>query len=123
MSARGAISRGRIPEMFAPMAAHGALTPMNPAVLDALFWAAVGVCAVAQGFILRAAFAPEAPAPAGSPAEAGRAAGRLRRPSRPLEIGWAVLPAIALVLLFLWAWQLQHPSAASPVIRTIEVPR
>lgn len=95
---------------------------MNSAVLDALFWTAVAACAVAQFFILRAVFAPEAPAPAGSPAEAGRAAGRLRRPSRPLEIAWAVLPAVGLVFLFLWAWQLQHPSDATPVIRSIEVP-
>lgn len=96
---------------------------MNTAVLDALFWIAVAACAVAQFFILRAVFAPEAPAPVGSPAEAGRAAGRLRRPSRPLEIAWAVLPAIGLVLLFVWAWQLQHPSLTSPVIRSFVVPQ
>jgi heme/copper-type cytochrome/quinol oxidase subunit 2 len=96
---------------------------MNTAVLDALFWTAVALCAVAQFFSLRAVFAPEAPAPVGSPAEAGRAAGRLRRPSRPLEIAWAVLPAVGLVLLFVWAWQLQHPSSTNPVIRSFEVPR
>lgn len=83
----------------------------------------MAVCAVAQLFILRAVFAPEAPAPAGSPAEAGRAAGRLRRPSRPLEIAWAVLPAVGLVALFLWAWQRTHPTTQAPVIRSIEVPR
>jgi heme/copper-type cytochrome/quinol oxidase subunit 2 len=94
---------------------------MTPAVSDAIFWAAVLLCAVAQFFILRAVFAPTAPAPAGSSAEAGRAAGRLREPSRPLEIAWAVLPAVGLVLVFLWAWQLQHPSAERPVIRTIQV--
>jgi heme/copper-type cytochrome/quinol oxidase subunit 2 len=96
---------------------------MNAAARDALFWMALAACAVAQFFILRAVFAPEAPAPVGSPAEAGRAAGRLRRPSRPLEIAWAVLPAVALVVLFAWAWQFQHPSLTNPVIRSIEVPR
>jgi heme/copper-type cytochrome/quinol oxidase subunit 2 len=96
---------------------------MNTAVLDALFWIALAACAVAQFFILRAVFAPEAPAPVGSPAEAGRAAGRLRRPSRPLEIAWAVLPAVGLVVLLAWAWQMQHPSENRPVIRSFEVPR
>jgi heme/copper-type cytochrome/quinol oxidase subunit 2 len=95
---------------------------MSPAVSDGIFWAGAVACAIAQLFILRAVFVPEAPAPAGSPAEAGRAAGRLRRPSRPLEIAWAVLPAVGLVLLFLWAWQLQHPTALRPVVRTIQVP-
>jgi heme/copper-type cytochrome/quinol oxidase subunit 2 len=95
---------------------------MSPAVSDGIFWTAVIACAIAQVFILRAVFAPEAPAPAGSPAEAGRAAGRLRQPSRPLEIAWAVLPAVGLVLLFLWAWQLQHPTALRPVVRTLHVP-
>lgn len=96
---------------------------MLTAVLDAFFWIAVAACAIAQFFILRAVLAPEAPAPVGSPAEAGRAAGRLRRPSRPLEVAWAVLPAIGLVFLFLWAWQLQHPSRTNPVIRSFTVPR
>jgi heme/copper-type cytochrome/quinol oxidase subunit 2 len=94
---------------------------MPSVVIDGLFWAAVGACVVAQFFILRAVFAPEAPAPAGSPAEAGRAAGRLRPPSRPLEIAWAVLPAIGLVFLFLWAWQIRHPSALRPVTVQMEV--
>lgn len=96
---------------------------MNTAVLDALFWIALAACAVAQYFILRAVFAPEAPAPVGSPAEAGRAAGRLRRPSRPLEIAWAVLPAVGLIVLLAWAWQMQHPSYDRPVIRSFEVPQ
>lgn len=95
---------------------------MNTAVLDALFWIATAACVVAQFFILRAVFAPESPAPVGSPAEAGRAAGRLRAPSRPLEIAWAILPAVGLGLVLWWAWQLQHPSASNPVIRSFEVP-
>ncbi len=82
--------------------------------MDAVFWVAVVACAIAQLFILRAVFVPPPPAPAGAPAEAGRAAGRLRAPSRPLEIAWAVLPAVGLVLLFAWAWQLRH---AVPVVQ------
>lgn len=83
---------------------------MSVAVSDTLFWLAVALCSVAQLFILKAVFVP-APPPMGGPAEAGRAAGRLRPASRPLEMAWVVLPAVGLVLLFLWAWQLKHPDA------------
>ncbi len=83
---------------------------MSVAVSDTLFWLAVALCAIAQLFILKAVFAP-APPPMGGPAEAGRAAGRLRPASRPLELAWVVLPAVGLLFLFLWAWQLKHPAA------------
>jgi hypothetical protein len=85
---------------------------MSDAVSDGLFWLAVAMCAIAQCFILRAVLLPEPPPPAGSPAAAGRAAGRLRSPSRPLEVAWALLPAIGLALLFAWAWRLRHPVVA-----------
>lgn len=84
---------------------------MPDAVTDGLFWLAVVLCAIAQFFIVRAVLMPEPPPPAGSPAETGRAAGRLRSPSRPLEVAWAVLPAIGLIALFAWAWELKHPAA------------
>jgi hypothetical protein len=89
---------------------------MPDVMLDRLFWLAVVVCVIAQFFILRAVLLPEPAPPAGSPAETGRAAGRLRSPSRPLEIAWAVLPAVGLVLLFAWAWELRHPALPSPVL-------
>ncbi len=82
---------------------------MSAAVLDLLFWGAVALCTIAQLFILKAVFMP-GPLPTSGPAADGRAAGRLRPASRPLEMAWVVLPAIALVLVFLWAWQLRHPA-------------
>jgi hypothetical protein len=82
---------------------------MSVAGSDAVFWVAVGLCAVAQFFILKAVLLPAAP-PADGPAAAGRAAGRLRPASRPLEIAWVILPAVTLVWLMLWAWDLKHPA-------------
>ncbi len=83
---------------------------MSAAVHDLLFWAGVALCAVAQLFILKAVFFP-GPLPVDGPAADGRAAGRLRPASRPLEMAWVVLPAIGLAFVFAWAWQLRHPSA------------
>ncbi len=78
---------------------------MSPAVSDTLFWLAVALCAVAQLFILKAVFVVIPPA--GGPA----ATGRLRPMSRPFEIAWVIIPALALAFLFYWAWQLRHPPA------------
>jgi hypothetical protein len=89
---------------------------MPDVLSDGLFWLTVVLCAIAQFFIVRAVLMPEPPPPAGSPAETGRAAGRLRSPSRPLEVAWAVLPAVGLVLLFAWAWELKHPALPSPIL-------
>jgi hypothetical protein len=85
---------------------------MSVVVHDLLFWVAVGLCTLAQLFILKAVFLPGEP-PAEGPAADGRAAGRLRPPSRPLEMAWVVLPAIALVFVFMWAWSLRHPTGLS----------
>ncbi len=86
---------------------------MSVAVYDTLFWVAVAACAVAQLFILKAVFFP-APPPIAGPAADGRAAGRLRPASRPLEMAWVVLPVVALVAVFVWAWQLRHPVDITP---------
>lgn len=86
---------------------------MSFAGTDVVFWLAVVLCAIAQLFILKAVLFP-GPVPAMGPAAEGRAAGRLLPASRPLEIAWAVLPAIALVWMFVWAWQLRHPPDISP---------
>ncbi len=86
---------------------------MSLAGSDFIFWLAVALVAVAQLFILKAVLFPGA-LPVGGPAEAGRAAGRLRPASRPLEIAWVVLPAVILVWLFMWAWDLRHPEALAP---------
>lgn len=84
---------------------------MSVAVYDLLFWSAVALCVIAQLFILKAVFFP-APLPLDGPAADGRAAGRLRPASRPLEMAWVVLPAIGLALVFWWAWDMRHPDAA-----------
>ena len=83
---------------------------MTSGLSTTVFWGAVALCAVAQLFILKAVLFPAAP-PAEGPAADGRAAGRLRPASRPLEIAWVILPAVALAFVFVWAWQLKHPAA------------
>jgi len=95
-----------------PRRRYGALMLMSVAVYDLLFWGAVALCVVAQLFILKAVFFP-APLPTEGPAADGRAAGRLRPASRPLEMAWVVLPAIGLALVFWWAWDTRQAAVAS----------
>jgi heme/copper-type cytochrome/quinol oxidase subunit 2 len=62
----------------------------------ALFWACAAVCAVAELLILRAAFRPaDDPSPSAT----------VPRSRRGLEIVWGILPAIALVAVFVVAWR------------------
>lgn len=65
------------------------------AFVPALFWIAVGLCAVAQVFILRAVFRalPAPPVSSSVPA-----------PKRWPEILWAVLPVFGLAAAFYGAW-------------------
>ncbi len=93
-----------------PRRRSGALMLMSVAVHDLLFWGAVALCSVAQLFILKAVFFP-APVPVDGPAADGRAAGRLRPASRPLEMAWVILPAIGLAMVFWWAWNTRHPES------------
>lgn len=78
---------------------------------DFLFWAAVAACVVAQAAIVRSAL--HAPS-AGRPSADGAAP--LRAPPRVIEIGWTVLPAIALAAVLVLTWRAMHPlpPAASP---------
>jgi len=82
---------------------------MHLRVADAIFWVAVACCVVAQLAILRSAFVspatPATPGPSDSadgraPASAGRRAG---------EIAWAILPGVALIVLFFYTWRAIHP--------------
>ena len=78
---------------------------MPSALSDAIFWVAVACCAVAELFILRSAFAAH-PAPG--------ADGALPRVRRPVEVLWAVLPAVGLALVLAATWRALHPSPESP---------
>jgi heme/copper-type cytochrome/quinol oxidase subunit 2 len=67
---------------------------------DALFWAAVVCCAIAQIAIIRSIVSsPTRIRDSGETTSAGR---------RASEIVWVVLPAIALIFLFLFTWRAMH---------------
>jgi heme/copper-type cytochrome/quinol oxidase subunit 2 len=72
---------------------------------DILFWTAVAATAVAQIFILRSTARGMR-----GPAARGRAG---------LEWMWAMLPAVSLVVLFVWTWRTMHPAA--PQVPTVNV--
>jgi heme/copper-type cytochrome/quinol oxidase subunit 2 len=70
--------------------------------VDALFWVAVGCCAIAQVAILlsvlRVSSARRGAAPAASAAQASSF-------GRAIEIAWAVIPAFGLVVVLLFTWR------------------
>jgi len=71
-------------------------------VADAIFWIAVACCVIAQLAIIRSAIvSPARPADSHAPTSTGR---------RAAEIAWAVLPGIALVVLFFYTWNAIHSS-------------
>lgn len=74
---------------------------MSPTFSELLFFGGVALCLVAQLFIIRAVFRP------GTPRFTETGERPMRAPSRPMEIAWAVLPGVALVFLFVWAWDLR----------------
>ena len=73
---------------------------MRLLLTDGLFWLAVACCAIAQFFIIRSIRGTRhVPEPtAGVP-----------RSRDALELFWAVLPAIGLIVLFLFTWRAIHP--------------
>lgn len=71
---------------------------VNRSFADILFWAAVVAVAVAQFFILRSTV---------------RGMRTTTRPGSPFwEWTWAILPAFALVALFVWTFRTIHPEAS-----------
>jgi len=74
---------------------------------DAIFWIAVACCAVAQAAIIRSSLVSPTQAPSSDEPTS------LRR--RTLEVLWAVVPGIALLLLFLATWRAMH-GATPPAI-------
>lgn len=74
---------------------------MPSRLADAVFWAAVVCCAIAQLLITRSTIrsTPDKPA-------AG---------TRSSELAWVMLPAVALVVLFVLTWREMHPRISSNV--------
>lgn len=71
---------------------------------DAVFWAAVACCSIAQLAILRSAIVSPARArDSQTPSSGGR---------RATEIAWAVLPGVALAVLFVYTWSAMHQYSA-----------
>ena len=75
---------------------------VSSTLADALFWGCVAAVTIAQLALFRSA---------------ARIAGpRARTPDVPvasrraMELVWAIVPAIGLALVILWAWRTMHPS-------------
>ncbi|MEP6762969.1 MAG: hypothetical protein ABJB66_01600 [Gemmatimonadaceae bacterium] len=105
---------------------------MSTRLIDALFWVAVVACTVAQLFILRAVFriSPRLSASnAGNSRAAADSSGvaddsaavsrsepykeqyNVPAPHRATEMLWVVLPVVLLVLAFVGAWHVMHPTS------------
>jgi heme/copper-type cytochrome/quinol oxidase subunit 2 len=84
---------------------------MSQSVSEAIFWIAVALCVVAQVAIVRSALVARVP----------DASGAVPVSRRPLEVLWAVVPAIALALVLLQTWRAMHSSeAAAPRVTVAE---
>jgi heme/copper-type cytochrome/quinol oxidase subunit 2 len=75
---------------------------MSFRLADAIFWIAVACCAIAQLAILRSVIISPTRVPEHPTSTARRVA----------EIAWAVLPGIALAVVFLLTWRTMHASRA-----------
>jgi heme/copper-type cytochrome/quinol oxidase subunit 2 len=89
---------------------------MNSMLFGALFWSCAVLCLVAQIAILRSTLAAPRPVDPAAPV--------VPRGVRPLEMLWAVVPAVALALLFVFTWKaanqppvLRWTPAAAPAVR------
>jgi heme/copper-type cytochrome/quinol oxidase subunit 2 len=74
-------------------------------ISDAIFWLAAACCALAQAAIVRSALRARAQRPDGSAA-----------PSRPIEVAWTVVPALALALVLVLTWRALHHAPALTTI-------
>ena len=77
---------------------------MSRSLADAAFWLAVVLCAVAQLLILRSALVAR-PAPVDRQVPESR---------RPIEVLWAIVPAIALAVVLVFTWRAMHPAPSAP---------
>jgi len=72
---------------------------------DAIFWIAVACCSVAQLAIIRSVIISQSRSAAAASSDVAAP----RSPSRrAAELAWAVLPGIALIVLFLFTWRAMH---------------
>jgi heme/copper-type cytochrome/quinol oxidase subunit 2 len=71
--------------------------------VDAVFWAAVGCCVVAQCAILYSVLRASPTRRSVGPSATGTQ--RLSAMHRIIEVAWAVIPGIALVFVFLYTWR------------------
>lgn len=97
-----------MPPSFSSLVPAPTSALLPPSVAGILFWIAVVACIVSQYFIIRAVWRA-VPSETGSP--------NVPSPHRAMEIGWAILPAVLLVAVFLGAWQALHqdlPSTSLP---------
>ena len=89
----------------------------SAAFTDAIFWMAVVACAVAQVAILRSVLGARLPERPSFPGLAGSEMPVVRHTSRPVELFWAVLPAVALVVVLALTWRALHPALGSSSAR------
>lgn len=80
---------------------------MSLRIADAIFWIAVACCVVAQLAIVRSVVVSPARAADREPASMSRRVG---------EIAWAILPGVALAVVFLFTWRaIQVAHVAAPI--------
>lgn len=83
-----------------------------PPVIAFVFWAAVAVCAIAQVFIIAGAVRAKAP---------GAGVASFSRSSRAIEIGWTIVPAIALALILIFTYRaIERAADAAPMPRVVD---
>jgi len=80
-------------------------------VRSILFWVAAGCCVVAELVILRSLLFGRAREAEQQHAEQPS---RVLRATRPVEIAWAVLPALGLLLVLYLTWRAVDAPRASP---------
>jgi heme/copper-type cytochrome/quinol oxidase subunit 2 len=83
---------------------------MSFSLADAIFWIAVAWCVVAQLAIVRSVVISPARVGDNSPTSAAR---------RAAEIGWAVLPGVALAVVLVFTWRAMHGVASSSVVGAV----
>jgi heme/copper-type cytochrome/quinol oxidase subunit 2 len=71
--------------------------------VDAIFWIAVGCCAIAQSAILYSVL--RVSPSRRSSANTASASQPISSPSRAIEIAWAVMPGVALIFVLLYTWR------------------
>jgi heme/copper-type cytochrome/quinol oxidase subunit 2 len=80
---------------------------MSLRIADAIFWIAVACCVVAQLAILQSVIVSPARSADREPASATR---------RGAEIAWAILPGVALAVVFVFTWHAIHVAyIAAPI--------